>query len=274
MQDWMTALGTHITQMRRRHPQDKLMVVFDIDGTILDMRYLVHHMLHWYDREHGTTWFAQLTVTDINSHETVISGLLADCHVPEDQRAAVHDWYYAHYWTEEAIAESHQAFAGVMNVIRWCQAQTNVFVGLNTGRFDAQRQDTLRSLNKLGAAHGVRFQNQFLQMRPNDWEESVAAGKVVGIQNLQRRGYRVIAFVDNEPENLAVIAQHDMARDILPMHANTLYLSDPALLPDRTVQGHAFDPHRLAYTSMVPFPAPASGPAVRIGPSVYYRKDR
>jgi len=41
MKSWMAELAAHYEKMRRRYPQDRLMLLFDIDGTILDMRAMV-----------------------------------------------------------------------------------------------------------------------------------------------------------------------------------------------------------------------------------------
>lgn len=41
------------------------------------------------------------------------------------------------------------------------------------------------------------------------------------------------------------------------MHADTLYLSDKKLLPEHTFSGDRFDPNRLAYAAMTPFPSAA-----------------
>lgn len=257
MQDWMSALGSHYRQSRTRYPYDRLLIVFDIDGTILDMRYLVHAMLQWYDREHDTHWFDHLTIADIDTHENIISGLLIKLAVPDHARESVLAWYYDRYWSPEAMASSHREFDGVMAVIRRLQAQPNVFVGLNTGRFETQRSDTLRSLNKLGARYGVTFQNRLLYLRSNTWERTVPESKVQGLRQFATMGYRVIAMLDNEPENLAAIAAYDCTHSILPMHADTLYLSDKKLLPERTVSGDRFNPNSLAFTAMTPFPSAA-----------------
>jgi hypothetical protein len=54
---WMRSLSEHYERIRRQNPTDELCVVFDIDGTILDLRHLVVHVLLGYDREHGTDHF-------------------------------------------------------------------------------------------------------------------------------------------------------------------------------------------------------------------------
>ena len=39
--DWMTELAAHYEKIRDQYPQDRHMILFDIDGTILDSRFLV-----------------------------------------------------------------------------------------------------------------------------------------------------------------------------------------------------------------------------------------
>jgi len=43
-------------------------------------------------------------------------------------------------------------------------------------------------------------------MNRNNWEEGVTSAKADGIRHFQNAGYRIFAFVDNEPENLKAIA--------------------------------------------------------------------
>ena len=38
--DWMEELASHYESARDKYPQDRLMVLFDIDGTILDTRHM------------------------------------------------------------------------------------------------------------------------------------------------------------------------------------------------------------------------------------------
>src|SRR5690606_31483879 len=93
MKDWMAALSAHLRTTRRRYPNDRLMVLFDVDGTILDMRYMVYHTLQAYDAAHGTHFFDKLQPTDITVHEDHVTRLLADLNIaPEDQPAII-DWY-------------------------------------------------------------------------------------------------------------------------------------------------------------------------------------
>ena len=53
----MHRLVAHFRQARRTHPDDTLAIVFDIDGTIIDTRYLILHTLLAYDRAHRTMMF-------------------------------------------------------------------------------------------------------------------------------------------------------------------------------------------------------------------------
>jgi hypothetical protein len=60
--DWMWELALHYERMRRAYPDQQLCIVFDIDGTILDLPHLVVHALLGYDREHGSEYFRGLRV--------------------------------------------------------------------------------------------------------------------------------------------------------------------------------------------------------------------
>ena len=112
-----------------------------------------------------------------------------------------------------------------MEVIRWFQMQPNTFVGLNTGRPEFLREDTLRSLNKLGDEYKVRFTTGLLHMNPHGWEKKVADIKAGGVVHFQETGYRVFAMVDNEPENLNSVSKVDLHQEVLLLHANTIFES-------------------------------------------------
>ncbi len=75
--DWMLELAAKYEETRRQYPQDKLIILFDIDGTILDTRYMVLHVLQAFDKEHATHLFEQLQVSDIRVHENQVDRLLA-----------------------------------------------------------------------------------------------------------------------------------------------------------------------------------------------------
>ena len=59
------------------------MIVFDIDGTILDMRYMVRWVLLAYDRGHGTSYFHGLNVEDIQVHENQLDRFLEEWSFPQ-----------------------------------------------------------------------------------------------------------------------------------------------------------------------------------------------
>ena len=82
----MRFLSEHFDGARRRHPDDELCVVFDIDGTILDLRHLVVHVLLASDRDRGTELFVGLVPNDITHHEDDVDRLLASLSVPEAER--------------------------------------------------------------------------------------------------------------------------------------------------------------------------------------------
>ncbi len=239
--NWMTELAQHYEKCRQRFPNERLLLLFDIDGTILDMRYMVLTVLQAYDRERGTRWFRKLTVEDIGIHENQVETLLQERGLPPEDQAAVLTWYEAKRWTPEYILCSHTPLSGVLEVIRWFQLQPSTFVGLNTGRPERLRRDTLRSLNQLGKEYKVEFSDALLYMNRGEWGQRIPASKVAGLRHFSEAGYRVFAFVDNEPENLAAVAKADPKHEILLLHANTIFESKRARLPSGSVKGKRYD---------------------------------
>ena len=219
----MRALSTHYEEVRHAHRDDELCIVFDIDGTILDMRHLVVHVLLAYDRLAGTRHLHGLVADDISRHEDDIERILDDLDVPEDVRDDVLGFYRVNLWTREALLAASRPFEGVLGVIRWFQLQPTTQVALNTGRPEHLRADTLESLNTIAAAHRVRFSPSLMFMATKG--HSTPESKVANLCAIRRRGLRIVAVVDNEPENLRAMAASDIEGETLFLHAETIYSS-------------------------------------------------
>ena len=240
MKDWMRALADQYERTRCRYPDDRLLILFDIDGTILDMRHMVQYVLLSFDRTHGSSFFKGLRIDNIKVHENHVDEFLDTLPLPGSERRDILDWYQENRWNSDAILASHQPYRGVMDVIRWFQIQPATSVGLNTGRPEGLREDTLRSLNALGREYRVEFQSNLLFMNPRGWEDGVAEAKREGLRYFQEAGYRLFAAVDNEPRNIEAMIKGDPEGEILFLHANTLFESKRSATP-RTVRGDSYD---------------------------------
>lgn len=247
----MRSLADQYARLRAASPDERLLVVFDIDGTILDMRHMVCHVLAAYDDTHGTELFRGLGVDDIDVHENQVDRFLATRGLAPSVREDVHRWYLDHRWEQAAVLEAHRPFRGVMEVIRWFQLQPSTFVGLNTGRPESLRAATLRSLNALGREYRVHFDNELLQMNPGGWGEDIPAAKIDALRAFAEAGYRVVAVVDNEPEMIQAMAAADPTGDVLFLHAQTLYESRRVASP-RTVAGNDYDLRALIAQTDLP----------------------
>jgi hypothetical protein len=241
MPDWIRMLACQYERTRQQYPGAPLLILFDIDGTILDMRHMIRHVLQAFDRQHGTRFFEHLQATDIDVHENQVERWLEARPLSCPQREWIHQWYTTHRWSPSAIATSHRPFEGVMDVIRWLQLQPHTSVGLNTGRPETLRTATLDSLNALGAPHKVHFPNALLHMNPRNWEEDVAKAKAEAVNHFRAAGYRVCAVIDNEPAHLQALAQVESDSDLLLLHADTLFESSRSLLPPHAVSGEVYD---------------------------------
>ena len=238
---WMRRLGEHHERMQRRYQEEDLMVIFDIDDTILDLRHMVLHVLRSFDRRHDTAFFADIGVDEIEASEAEMGKIIRQLSIPAKDERRIASWFEEHSWSSKVIREAHRPFPGVMEVIRWFQGQPKTVVGINTGRPELIRDDTLRSLNSAGRSHNVVFTHNLLFMNPCGWNGNIVAFKVAGIDYFQKKGFRVIAFVDNEPENLQAVSMNDRTGDILLLHADTVYKSQREKMPRNAVSGKVYD---------------------------------
>jgi phosphoglycolate phosphatase-like HAD superfamily hydrolase len=222
---WMRTLAEHVDRMRSTYPDDELAIVFDIDGTIVDARHLVMHVLLSYDRVHDTNLFHGINVSDVVDHEAHVDEILSRFVMPDAVLGDVRAWYLEHVRDPEAVAASHRPFQGVLGVIRWFQLQAHTHVVLNTGRTESMRSLTLDSLNALAALHRVSFDPELLFMNRSGAEGDVASAKVEALQQLRNAGFRVVAVVDNEPEMLRAMSEADVTGEILFLHADTIFAS-------------------------------------------------
>ncbi|MFQ6114270.1 MAG: hypothetical protein ACE5NG_09305 [bacterium] len=249
---WMAELGSHYEKIRYLYPQDRLMILFDIDGTIIDMRYMVLHILKAFDTEHNTRFFQMLKVADITVSKNQIDRFLAKLPIPSEKQREIIEWYNKHRWISEYILQSHHPFSGVLDVIRWFQLQPNTFVGLNTGRPESHLSDILKFMNKLGKEYKVQFTHELLYMNPQGLKQDAENSRVAGVRHFQEAGYRIFALIDNEPDNLKAVSKIDPKQEILLLHANTIFKSKRTRLPSYIVKGNAYDLTELIHEKELP----------------------
>ncbi len=246
---WMQALADHHSAMRARHPHERLLVMFDIDGTLLDTRCTMLWVLREYDVVHGTRWFEAFDPNAIRWHEARVERVLEDAGVPPEERTPIDAWYRARFWNAETMRNSLHAFEGAMDLVRHLQRTPGTEIALNTGRPEFLRAPTLRALNAVAETHDVRFASRLLYMKRGGWEDAVADGKAAGVRHFRDAGYRIVAMIDNEPENLAAVESEDADGEILLLHADTLFLTDLDCLPARAIVGDRY--HTRPFRPMV-----------------------
>ena len=238
---WMSELAEHYQNLCTQFSGEQLMIVFDIDGTILDMRHMVVNTLHAFDAVHHTCLFDKLTTADITMHENHVEEFIGKLQLTVDEKQYMHAWYLKNRWSNEFIVNFHQAYDGVFDVIRWFQTQSNTHIGLNTGRPESVRQATLDCLNRLGNPHNVQFTNEQLYMKQGNWEHKTEPNKQAGLHHFINKGYRLVSFIDNEPANLKAVEAIATEHNILLLHAATLFETPLQELPRQAIGGNRYD---------------------------------
>jgi phosphoglycolate phosphatase-like HAD superfamily hydrolase len=229
----MQSLSLHFARVRRAHPDDQLLIVFDLDGTVVDQRHAVRRLLIEYDRLHDTDHFHGLEAAELEGQENHLGRVLAERGLPPSIRSNVLGWRSQ----PDSVGGIDRARPGILEVMRWFQLQPSTFVGLTTRRPPRLRDDTLRSLNRLGRELRAEFDVGLLQM--NDDSASVVDSRVETLHVFARAGYRTFAVVDSEPAVIEALAHADDSGEILFLHARNP--GDPVLAAPRAVEGHDFD---------------------------------
>lgn len=235
---WMRDLAFHYESMRVQYPHKALMIVFDIDGTIIDKRHMVVSVLNAYDREHGTHFFSNLQCDDLSLSAQDMGGLPKGLAIPAGCREDLVCWCRDNFWSKATILDAHKPLSGVLDVIRWFQLQPNTVVGLSTSRSEELRGETLRILNTLGEEYHVKFDDALLAMNAG---VPVPRGKIDALRHFKGLGYHIVAVIDNDRGNLEAIAESGLQGEMLLLHAEVIRKSSQNRRATMAMQGKYFD---------------------------------
>jgi FMN phosphatase YigB (HAD superfamily) len=250
MIDWVRNLSDQYERMQDRYPGDPMLIVFDVDGTLLDTRHLVRWLLLDFDRNHGTDYFSGLRAEDVATHENQVGALLKQRGLYHCERIGVLEWYHERRWNPDALLASHCSYQGVWDIVRSFQNESRTQVGINTGRPEAMRQETLQLLNALGREYDAAFENDLLAMNSSGPDKALHA-KAAGLRRFRERGYRVFAVVDDDSESLAAMAEVDTGAEILFLHADDIHHSKLASTPDTPASSRLDSTEPATYAEQV-----------------------
>ncbi len=226
--DGLIELVAHTERMRRDHPEDELLVLFDVDGTLLDLRIGLLDLLTGHDRSRGTELFQGLELSDLEPDEAGLRRLFDRLDIPHADRDELLMRFERLSWSPRAVLGAHQPFAGMLEVLRWFKHQPHVHVAANTSRGEDRREETEQALATLGAHYGVRLSADFLHLASPEPGEATAAAKVRGVEHFRRQGFRVVAVVDDNVHQLQAIGEALADPGLKLVHAAGLVRSLPS----------------------------------------------
>lgn len=250
---WMQTITEHFQAMRRKHPDEKFMIIFDLENVILDVRYLIHHLLTDYDRINGTSYFNTLVVSDIHTQDKELHDLLFRYNVEPGRISQVVEWYQCQKWSSTVPGNAYHTFSGSMEVIRWFQIQPDVAVGLSVEEPVDSREAVLRVLNAIGKPHRVQFSDELLYLLAYDGIQSTHNKGINSIRYFESRGYQVIAVINSDPDELETLFQlADEREDLLLVHADLGSQPNPKPLPGKILRGSTYDVTDLIPEHLLP----------------------
>ncbi len=215
MRDWIRTLLNHHELSLHRFPDQRLLVLFDVDDTFLDMRLALASLLRAYDASHASTHFAELQPHTLDRFGRGIESLLEQCRVPPAEQPQVLAWYQHKRRCGDIARLAHAPYRGLLALAAHLHRQPRTAVGINSARPEFLRQDTLNCLNTLAADTDLHFADDLAWFTPHGWRDDVCASKLAAIAQAQRRGTRVIAMIDSNADLLACLAAADYGDDLL-----------------------------------------------------------
>lgn len=226
MRDWTRVLLNHHERSLQRFPDQRLLVLFDVDDTFLDMRLALTGLLRAYDAAHGSAYFGALDLATIDPFGRGIEDLLVRCRVPAEEQPRVLAWHRNERHRNDINRLAHVPYRGLLELAGWLHRQPRTAVGINSARPEFLRQDTLRCLNDLALDSSLRFVDELAWFTPHGWRDDVGASKLSAIAQAEQRGERVIAMIDSNLAVLASLAAADHGDDRVLLHsADLLHLS-------------------------------------------------
>lgn len=236
MRDWTRVLLNHHECSLQRFPDQRLLVLFDVDGTFLDMRLALAGLLRAYDAAHGSAYFGALDPDTMDPFGRGIEDVLIRCRVPAGEQPQVLAWHQNERRRGDIGRLAHAPYQGLLWLAGWLHGQPRTAVGINSARPEFLRQDTLRCLNGLAAGSGLCLMDGLAWFTPHGWRDDVFASKLAAITQAQRRGDRVIAMIDSNPALLAGLAAADHGDDMLLLYsADLLHLPAAPARPENCV---------------------------------------
>lgn len=216
-------LVMHYENMRELYPDDDVMVLFDLDGTIVNIRSMMLYALKSFDRAYKTEFFKDLQAESLDVQDTDIDNMLTRLRIPHNIGRKVTSWYNRHLWSQDALCFSHRPYANIMGIIRCLQIQPRTHVGLCTGSAGRFGDEIHTMLNHLGKDYNVAFTPDMIFVDSDEGDRGPSYRLTRACCHFQSRGFRLVAVVDSEPENhLSDMSYVDGNSEILFLHADTV----------------------------------------------------
>lgn len=120
--------------------------VFDIDNTLVDTRYRTLHVARAFDRAHGTSWFASLTLDTTGADAADTCERLGG--IPASVRRRFEAAWREHFWAPESFLRDKP----VPSVVAWAKRAhaEGLDVRLLTGRWAGLEETSVRQMHRAG----------------------------------------------------------------------------------------------------------------------------
>ncbi|MFB3100192.1 MAG: FAM151A/B family protein [Gammaproteobacteria bacterium] len=176
----------------------------------------------------------------------MLSSFLTEYQLLPEQKEAFLSWYTRY---RKSSRVQLRPMKGVIETICWFQMQSRTAVGLKNICSHDMRQKTIQALKEFGKDYQLELPKELFYFPKNSSPAESAVESLAYFRNL---GYHVICFADSETQSLDAIADEKDTRDILLLHADTVYRSDDTTTTAAVEKGRSYELRELVHEEDLP----------------------
>ena len=124
--------------------------------------------------------------------------------------------------SREWVLAAHHPYRGVIDIVRWFDAQPLTAIAVNSARPEHHRREVRRWLDVLGEEYRVTFDDDLVHLRPGVPESDVVAHKRDGLRRWRGQGFRIVTVVESERRVAEAIAGDQETTEALVLPTETI----------------------------------------------------
>ncbi len=248
----ISMLIPHYERMRAKYPHDKLLLIFDFEGSILDLSSALPGLFIDFDRNMGTQLARRKRLQPYSADGFWLEDILGGYDLSGSERRKLQAWFNSHYQLAGENFGYHRLFEGALEIFRWFQQEQNTYVGVTTRRPAHITSDARDFINIAGKSQGVRLTNDLIAAPSPHPGSSDRYSLASNIHYFQQKGFRVIAAIGAHESDIQDFASLDPCNEIHILPPGPIFADREATGNDSCLQCNGTSGHPHSFEQELP----------------------